>query len=115
MEKEEGKGKKNDVRVYAPVGPLFFSAIEPFANIFTPSKDPERVAIDFADSAIVDFSAVNAINGVAKRYTDLEKCLELWNLSAKDREVLAKAKNLCTGVLIADGVREPAIGGALDS
>ena len=43
------------------------------------------------------------------RYTDLEKFVELWNLSAKDREVLKKAKNLCTGVLIADGASEPMI------
>ena len=56
-----------DVRVYALKGGLFFAAIEPFANIFTPSKDPERIAIDFSDSAIIDFSAVNSINGVAKR------------------------------------------------
>ena len=42
------------------------------------------------------------------RYADLDKDFELWNLSASDREVLAKAKNLCTGVLVADGALEPA-------
>ena len=62
----EGSGV-DKVKIYRPTGPLFFAAIQPFANTFMPASDPERVAIDFKESRIVDFSALFAINKVFKR------------------------------------------------
>jgi len=49
-------------------GPLFFGSIEKFKTLFTISDDTKEVIIDFADSHVMDHSAIEAINSLTEKY-----------------------------------------------
>ncbi|MBT5678996.1 MAG: SulP family inorganic anion transporter, partial [Marinovum sp.] len=55
-------------KVYQIQGPLFFGSADGFAELFELSEDPEQVIVDFADSRVVDQSALQAIEAVAAKY-----------------------------------------------
>ena len=81
-------------KVYAVQGPLFFGSADGFAELFTPETDPELVIVDFADSRVVDQSALQAIEGVAGKYEALGKQIQLRHLSHDCHSLLSKAGHL---------------------
>jgi SulP family sulfate permease len=88
---------KTDVdgtKIYLLSGPLFFSAIHNFKEIFNPEDDPDNVIIDFQYSRVYDHSAIEAIDAVADRYLKAGKNLHLRHLSPECRKLLAKAGDL---------------------
>ena len=102
-EDDGGEAPTEIAKVYRPVGgPLFFAAATTFTTAFTPARDPRGVAVDFSASAVADYSALSAIDAVAKRYHALGKTVELWNLSAVDRALARAAPELCRGVALVD-------------
>ena len=58
---------ENGVKYYEIYGPLFFASVKTFAEKFDPTNDPEIVVIDFAESRIVDMSAISALNAIVLR------------------------------------------------
>ena len=89
-------------RVYQIQGPLFFGSSEGFAELFDPSDDPSIVIVDFADSRVVDQSALTAIEAVAEKYEAAGKSLQLRHLSHDCHQLLSKA-----GQLIIDSDDDP--------
>lgn len=81
-------------KVYDLNGSLFFASTAAFQNLFTPSNDPQDVAIDFKNSKVVDHSALAAIDVLAERYQSLGKKLHLKHLSQDCLELLDKAKGM---------------------
>ncbi|MCE8009133.1 MAG: SulP family inorganic anion transporter [Aestuariivita sp.] len=81
-------------RVYQVQGPLFFGSAEGFAELFSPQTDPARVIVDFADSRVVDQSALQAIEAVAQKYEGLGKQIQLRHLSRDCHQLLNKAGHL---------------------
>ncbi|MEM6467114.1 MAG: STAS domain-containing protein, partial [Pseudomonadota bacterium] len=81
-------------RVYQVQGPLFFGSSEGFVELFDPAKDPHSVIVDFADSRVVDQSALNAIETVAAKYEAAGKRLQLRHLSRDCHQLLSKAGQL---------------------
>ncbi len=81
-------------RVYQVQGPLFFGSSEGFVELFNPSDDPHSVIVDFADSRVVDQSALNAIETVAAKYEAAGKRLQLRHLSHDCHQLLSKAGQL---------------------
>ncbi|MEO0748123.1 MAG: SulP family inorganic anion transporter [Pseudomonadota bacterium] len=81
-------------RVYQVQGPLFFGSSEGFVELFNPSEDPHSVIVDFADSRVVDQSALNAIEMVAAKYEAAGKQLQLRHLSRDCHQLLSKAGQL---------------------
>ena len=61
-ETEEG------AKVYEIQGPLFFGSSEGFVELFDVPNDPRTVIVDFADSRVVDQSALQAIENIAAKY-----------------------------------------------
>ena len=51
---------KNGVKHYEIYGPLFFGSIAVFNEKFDVQSDPEKIIIDFAESRVVDMSAIEA-------------------------------------------------------
>ena len=49
-------------------GPLFFGSISRFKTLFTIVDDTKEVIIDFADSHVMDHSAIEAINSLTEKY-----------------------------------------------
>ncbi|MFK7879389.1 SulP family inorganic anion transporter [Roseobacter sp.] len=81
-------------RVYQIQGPLFFGSSEGFSELFDVRGDPSEVIVDFADSRVVDQSALQAIEAVAGKYEDVGKRLQLRHLSPDCHRLLTKAGHL---------------------
>ena len=79
---------------YRIQGPLFFGSSDGFVELFTPDEDPDTVLIDFADSRVVDQSALQAIEAVAAKYEGAGKRIQLRHLSRDCHRLLSKAGHL---------------------
>ena len=81
-------------KVYEIHGPLFFGSSDGFAELFDVAGDPDRVIIDFADSRVVDQSALQAIEAIAGKYEAAGKHVALRHLSRDCHKLLTKAGHL---------------------
>ncbi|WP_246162380.1 SulP family inorganic anion transporter [Roseovarius faecimaris] len=81
-------------KVYEIQGPLFFGSAEGFAELFHVDDDPDTVIVDFAESRVVDQSALQAIERMAGKYEDAGKRLMLRHLSRDCHRLLSKAGHL---------------------
>ncbi|MCA0907502.1 SulP family inorganic anion transporter [Ruegeria marisrubri] len=87
---ETEKGAK----VYEIQGPLFFGSSDGFIELFDVPNDPEIVIIDFAESRVVDQSALQAIENIAAKYEAAGKRVMLRHLSRDCHKLLKKAGHL---------------------
>jgi len=81
-------------KVYQVQGPLFFGSSDGFVEMFDPKADPSAVIVDFADSRVVDQSALQAIEAVAAKYEAEGKQIQLRHLSRDCHRLLTKAGHL---------------------
>ncbi|MCC1494878.1 SulP family inorganic anion transporter [Cognatishimia sp. F0-27] len=81
-------------KVYEIQGPLFFGSAEGFSELFTIEDDPDVVIVDFAESRVVDQSALQAIEAVAGKYEAAGKTIKLRHLSRDCHRLLNKAGHL---------------------
>ena len=81
-------------RVYVLNGSLFFGSVSHFKELFDPKNDPDEVIIDFRNARVWDHSALEAIDALATKYSDLGKNLHLVHLSADCKLLLHKAANM---------------------
>lgn len=81
-------------KVYEISGPLFFGSSDGFSELFDVDGDPETVIVDFADSRVVDQSALQAIEAMAGKYEAAGKTLMLRHLSRDCHQLLNKAGHL---------------------
>ncbi|WP_291285798.1 SulP family inorganic anion transporter [Flavobacterium sp.] len=77
------------IKHYEIYGPLFFGSIAAFVEKFDVLNDPDHVIIDFKESRIADMSAIEALHNLTKKYSQLNKVIELKHLS-EDCIVLLK-------------------------
>lgn len=96
-------------KIYRIDGPLFFASTDGFRDIFTPESDPDRVIIDFIDSQVVDQSALQAIEDLARKYEAVGKTLQLRHLSRDCHKLLKRA-----GQLMVDADDDPDYGLAVN-
>ncbi len=96
-------------KVYQIEGPLFFGSADGFGELFDPTGDPKAVTVDFANSRVVDQSALQAIDALAARYEALGKTLQLRHLSRDCHALLNRA-----GQLILDADDDPDYGLAVN-
>ncbi|MDX1743977.1 MAG: SulP family inorganic anion transporter, partial [Ruegeria sp.] len=81
-------------KVYEIQGPLFFGSSDGFVELFDVPNDPETVIVDFAESRVVDQSALQAIENVAVKYEEAGKRVMLRHLSRDCHKLLNKAGHL---------------------
>jgi len=86
--------EKNE-KSYQINGPLFFGSVTHFLEIFDINGDPLHVIVDFADSRVLDQSAIEAISTLNDRYIREGKKLHIRHLSKDCWKLLHKA-----GVLV---------------
>ena len=58
---------------------------------FDIQNDPDHVIIDFKESRVADMSAIEALNNLTKKYSQLNKIIELKHLSPDCRILLKNA------------------------
>ncbi|MBD8082395.1 SulP family inorganic anion transporter [Chryseobacterium caseinilyticum] len=80
------------VKYYEISGPLFFGSVNAFTDKFDPKNDPDEVVVNFKDSRIVDMSAIDALDKLSKKYSQLNKKLVLKHLSEDCRKMLKNAE-----------------------
>lgn len=101
--------EEGDAKVYKLEGPLFFGSVEGFTELFTIKEDPDLVIVDFANSRVVDQSALQAVEALAGRYTQAGKAIRLRHLTKDCHKLLNRA-----GQLIIDSDDDPEYGLAVD-
>jgi SulP family sulfate permease len=92
----------NGVKHYEMYGPLFFGSVAAFAEKFDIQNDPSEVIIDFAESRIVDMSAIEALNRITERYLKVGKTVHLKHLSPDCLKLIANADKLVDVNVIED-------------
>lgn len=82
------------IKHYEIYGPLFFGSVTAFNEKFDIQNDPEEVVIDFAESRVVDMSAIEALNKLTERYQKQGKRIHLKHLSSDCRLLLKNAEEI---------------------
>ena len=85
---------ENGAKHYEIYGPLFFGSIGVFNEKFDVKNDPKEVIIDFAESRVVDMSAIEALNKVTERYKKAGKKVQLKHLSKDCTRLLKNAEKI---------------------
>lgn len=93
---------EHGVKHYEMFGPLFFASTTEFMAKFEPETDPESVVIDFAESRVMDQSAIEAINKITERYLALGKNIHLYHLSKDCIKLIKRAEEICKVNMIED-------------
>jgi len=83
-------------KLYELEGPLFFGSATTFSDNFDPKNDPQKVVIDFKNARVLDFSGVEAIDSLIKKYEQNGKQLLLRHLSPDCKAILKKAGPHCS-------------------
>lgn len=84
----------NGVKHYEIYGPLFFGSVTAFNEKFDVLNDPIEVIIDFAESRVVDMSAIEALNRITERYQKVGKTVHLKHLSPDCRQLIRNAEKV---------------------
>lgn len=84
----------NGVKHYEIYGPLFFGSVAAFNEKFDVLSDPDEVIIDFAESRVVDMSAIEALNRITDRYHKVGKKVHLKHLSPDCKQLLKNAEDI---------------------
>jgi SulP family sulfate permease len=82
---------EDGIKHYEIYGPLFFGSVSVFNEKFDVLNDPGEVIIDFAESRVVDMSAIEALNKITERYHKVGKKVHLQHLSKDCRALLQNA------------------------
>jgi SulP family sulfate permease len=82
------------VKHYEIFGPLFFGSVTVFNEKFDVLEDPDEVIIDFAESRVVDMSAIEALNKLTERYVKVGKVVHLKHLSPDCQQLLKNADQI---------------------
>lgn len=90
------------VKHYEIYGPLFFASVTAFHEKFDVFNDPDEVIIDFAESRIVDMSAIEALNKITERYHKVGKKVQLKHLSPDCRQLIQRADEIIEVNVIED-------------
>jgi len=84
----------NGAKHYEIYGPLFFGSVAAFNEKFDVLNDPDEVIINFAESRVVDMSAIEALNKITERYLKVGKTVHLKHLSPDCRRLLQNADKI---------------------
>jgi SulP family sulfate permease len=85
---------EHGIKHYEIYGPLFFGSVTVFNEKFDVLNDPEEVIIDFAESRVVDMSAIEALNKLTERYQKVGKRVHLRHLSKDCQKLLKNADKI---------------------
>jgi len=83
--------KDDGTKTYEIWGPLFFGSVTGFLEKFDVKNDPDKVEIDFVESRVSDYSAIEAISIIVEKYDAAGKSIKLKHLSAECKQLLYKS------------------------
>lgn len=95
---------ENGVKHYDIYGPLFFGSVTSFSEKFDVANDPAEIIIDFAESRVVDMSAIEALNTITQRYHKAGKTVRLQHLSPDCITLLKNAEAIIEVNILEDPI-----------
>jgi len=93
---------QNNQTIYKLRGALFFGSVQSFKDVFDFNADTNHVVIDFKQARVYDYSGVEAIQNIAKRYEKQGKQLHLLNLSKECQTLIGPLNNVVEVSIIKD-------------
>ncbi len=87
------------IKVYEIRGPMYFASCNFFLKSFDHHNDPYLIELHFQQADIFDYSALQAINTLGKRYSVLGKRVRLRLIKGQSLKVLIDAKDLFTNLV----------------
>jgi len=103
----ESEGRK----LYKIRGPLFFGSTGKFTRLFNVKKDPYKIVVDFAESRVMDHSALDAIQSLAHEYGSMAKTVYLCHLSedcqARLRKLYKDGQSRPFEIIVGDPATDP--------
>lgn len=100
---------ESGIKHYEIYGPLFFGSVTAFNEKFDVLNDPDEVIIDFAESRVVDMSAIEALNKITERYLKVGKKIHLKHLSPDCKKLLKNAEEIIDVNVLEDPTYKVAI------
>ncbi|EER19583.1 Sulfate transporter, putative [Perkinsus marinus ATCC 50983] len=97
----------DDLKVYDLHGPLCFASASDFLEAFDVANDPNTVELHCQNADIHGYSAMEAINTLAERYSHAGKRIIVKSVKKTDHAVLAKAEDLIHEMVVIDKYYEP--------
>ncbi len=82
------------MKVYKINGIIFFGSIENFKVLFDIANDPNEVVLDLKYAKVMDFSAIEAIDVIAEKYSKLKKYFVVTRVGENCRLLLRNAENI---------------------
>ncbi len=83
------------VKHYEIYGPLFFGSTTEFMSKFDVANDPDEIIVDFAESRVVDQSAIEVLDKLAVKYQKANKRIHFQHLSQDCIRLIDRAQHLC--------------------
>jgi len=93
---------ENNVTHYDLDWPLFFWSVTKFKTLFDTKNDTKEIIIDFANSKVMDHSAIKVINSLSEKYDKLWKKIRLKHLSIDCRKLIKNAEKIIDINIIED-------------
>ena len=75
-------------KMYKINGTIFFGSVLNFKDIFDFENDPDTVVLDLKYAKVSDYSAVEAISSITKRYAEQGKTFKIVRLSDDCQETI---------------------------
>lgn len=100
---ESASGSDVRVKVYTVKGALFFASTRSLVEQFDPVDDPEHVYLDLRGSVISDFSAIDAVHTIGRKYKEAGKHLHVVRLCPRSMRRFGKHGAQDVASLHADG------------
>ncbi|WP_281244374.1 STAS domain-containing protein [Marinilactibacillus piezotolerans] len=92
-------------KTYKINGTLFFGSVLNFKELFDVDNDPDKVILDLKYAKVSDYSAVESISSITKRYEDAGKTFKIVRLSEDCKRMFHNA-NAFTSVVIDEAEAE---------
>ncbi|MFL2079681.1 SulP family inorganic anion transporter [Marinilactibacillus psychrotolerans] len=92
-------------KTYKINGTLFFGSVLNFKELFDVDNDPDKVILDLKYAKVSDYSAVESISSITKRYEDAGKTFKIIRLSEECKRMFHNA-NAFTSVVIDEAEAE---------
>lgn len=87
----DAHGEADGSKLYRVHGTLFFASTTDFLKLFDAASDPGRVTLDCRHLSFVDYSAIEALHTLRKRYQRAGKHLRVIHLSERCKQLLRRA------------------------
>ena len=95
------KGNKK-IKVYIVEGPVFYASKKNFFKYFNIQDDPIHVQIDFANDLYMDYTFIEALNKLCKKYKDSGREIKIKKLRRTAQKTVEKFQKFVNNIEFAE-------------